>query len=366
MQKAMARGWDPLDVDLTGQEFLSAIRPQFAIVNGLPDDPLCVKLRDLGCKIVRLGRLSHPMDDLMPAVLPDYIAQGRLAAEHFAERGFRHVGYVGSNPFGDMKDLYEGMRSRAEELGLECHLLQFTTSTERDPTPGRERFASRMAALKLWVAKVPGPLGVFTYSDRKAFTLCTMCRHAGLVVPENIAILGSGNDEATCECAPVALSSIDMNHDGMVDMTFQLLDQMQEGIQVSPNPVYIPPRGVILRESTDVLASTDKAVARALRFIWDNYEKNISVDRIANAAKLPRWQLERVFKKELARGINAELRRKRLEVFVRLLTTTDIPVIDLCAKAGFFSKDYLHRAFKRAYGTTPAKYRKQFSDGKNQ
>jgi len=59
----------------------------------------------------------------------------------------------------------------------------------------------------------------------------------------------------------------------------------------------------------------------------------------------------------LKRGINAELRRKRLERCCELLHSTDISIPDLAPMIGFRSGDYLRASFKQAYGVTPRKYR---------
>lgn len=96
-----------------------------AIVSCLPDAPLAKQLCKMGCPSVRLGSLPHPEDALLPAVVPDFAAAGRLAADHFAERGFREVGFVGCDPTRVGENLYTCYRAfeaRLTELGLRCHL----------------------------------------------------------------------------------------------------------------------------------------------------------------------------------------------------------------------------------------------------
>ncbi|MBT3296050.1 MAG: hypothetical protein HN919_05185 [Verrucomicrobia bacterium] len=57
----------------------------------------------------------------------------------------------------------------------------------------------------------------------------------------------------------------------------------------------IPPRGVVARRSTDVLAVADPAVARAMRFMWDHLDQNLSVEDVAMQASVSRRKLERIF-----------------------------------------------------------------------
>jgi len=98
-------------------------------------------------------------------------------------------------------------------------------------------------------------------------------------------------------------------------------------------------------------------VARAIRFIWDRLDQEVSVDDVAEAMRLPRYKLERLFREHYDRGVHAELRRVRLERFAELLRTTDLPVRELAPRVGFKSPKFLHDSFCKQYGTTPRRYR---------
>jgi len=92
------RDWVPLDLTLTGAGTLARITPQMAVVDVL--DPRSALSRELirsNCPVVRFGNSSGaPSDDIGPAVLRDLDAEARVAAQHFSDRGFKDVGYVGS------------------------------------------------------------------------------------------------------------------------------------------------------------------------------------------------------------------------------------------------------------------------------
>ena len=121
----------------------------------------------------------------------------------------------------------------------------------------------------------------------------------------------------------------------------------------------MPPREVTVRASTDVLATLEPVVARAVRFIWEHLAENLSVDDVADAVSVNRRALERLFRQELDCGVNAELRRRRLEVCCALLRTTDLSVSDLAPKIGFRSKHHLHTSFRAAFGCTPLQFRQR-------
>jgi transcriptional regulator GlxA family with amidase domain len=83
------------------------------------------------------------------------------------------------------------------------------------------------------------------------------------------------------------------------------------------------------------------------------------VDDIASAAFLSARQLERRFMASLDRGVNEELRRKRLEEARQLLISTDLTIAKIAPLVGFRSTTYLHRTFRAAFGMTPAQYRRK-------
>ena len=85
----------------------------------------------------------------------------------------------------------------------------------------------------------------------------------------------------------------------------------------------------------------------------------LSVDDVAEEVGVSRRSLERGFRQQLGRGVNEELRRKRLERCCELLLDTDLPLSEIVSMVGLRSKAYLHRAFLKAYGVTPGHYRKK-------
>lgn len=355
--QAHALDWQLVDLRFFLGALPDGLIPDGAIIDCLPPSPLACRLRELGCPTVRVGNLPHPEDGQLPAVLPDLTAAGRLAAEHFVERGFRGVAYVGHDPWSDAQTLYEGFHERARALGCACHLLRIKSAEIaglQEPAAKYRRTARQVCG---WLVGLRKPVGVLGYSDGMAGAICAMCSSAGLAVPEDVAVLGVGNDLLDCELAPVDLSSIDMGSDDAGRQAVLLLQRLMNGEPPPSAPIMVLPKGVVERYSTDVLAVPDPVVAHAMRFMWDHLDLDLSVDDIAAEVCVSRRQLERAFRHHLGRGVNAELRRKRLDRCRELLRTTSISITDLAPRIGFRSKDYLHVAFRRTFGVTPRQYR---------
>jgi len=364
-------GWDLLDLKFTRGAIPDNPPPQGAFVDCLPTDPLAKRLMEMGCPTVRLGRLPHPQDVELPAVLPDVMAAGRLALEHFVERGFMDVAFIAYDPTrseDDCHSMYVAFRQQARERGLNVHVHELILGDHEHPESMADpaaKYERRVREVGAWLATLPKPVGVFTYSDEMAASVCTMCMASGLAVPETVAVLGVGNDPLVCELSPVDLSSIDTAADERGRQAALLLREMMKDRAKPPRSIIVPPRGVVDRRSTDVLAVPDPVVVRAMRFMWDHVDQNISVDDVAAAVGVQRRKLERAFRIHLKRGVNAELRRKRLERLRELLETTDLSIAAAGALVGYRSRDYLHMSFRKAYGVSPGVYRKTLK-GKQQ
>lgn len=329
--------------------------PAGLIIRGFASEPVVREFLETGRPAVRVGHLPHPMDDRVPAVLPDLAASGVLAADHFYERGFRNLAYVGNDPWSNSRPLYDAFEERARERGCSVNLHRLrAVSSDGD---GETFYERRARELGPWLAGLATPLGILGYHARMAGTICAICRGAGLAVPEDVAVLAVGHSRFECESAPVPLSAIELHEEQQGRQAVLLLHRLIHGETAPSAPIMVPPKGIVERHSTDVLAVADPTVASAMRFIWDHLDQRLYVADIARQVGVSRRKLERAFRQHLNRGIDSELRRKRLERCRELLRTTDMTVADIARETGFGSKDCLHRAFRQAFAMTPRQYR---------
>ncbi|MBI1336078.1 MAG: helix-turn-helix domain-containing protein [Phycisphaera sp.] len=358
VEEADKRGWRLLDLSLTSGSLSGEQDPAGALVTMLPDETQAVRLRSLGCPVIRLGRHPHPDDALMPAVVPDYETVGRMAVDYFAKRGFRDIALVGHEKMLIIPVVFKSMTERAAELG--CRLYQYffqePESDSRSEQERADRYDMRGAGLTRWLAHLPKPVALLAASDGNAGMAITMCQRAGLSVPEDAAVLSIGNHRATCVMSPIPISAIDIDRGDLGRTAMRLLDDWIHG-QPAPPRTFVPPRSLVTRRSTDIFAIGDPLVARAVRFIWDHLDGNVSVDDVAQGVRAPRYKIERLFRQNLKRGVNEELRRARIEKFCELLRTTDLTVDELTPMVGYKSSKRLHMVFKKALGLTPRHYR---------
>ena len=283
----------------------------------------------------------------VPTVIADNEAVGRLAGEYLTNLGFAELAYFGSSQLYYVSRRLAGFEDFAEEVGARVH--------HYSPAEGEKW------RLEEWLLELPSPVGVLAAEDWSAVTVVNACRDLGIAVPEQLAVLGVDNDEHLCRMASPPLSSIDH---GAYQIGFEaasLLDRMLAGEKAPTDPILVPPREVVVRQSTDTLAIADPSVARAVEFIRTRAcgegEEDIDVPSVVRHARAPRRTLEAAFRRVLGRTILQEISRVRVERAKDLLVNTDLAMPEICERSGFSYPSRLSYVIKRETGLTPVEYR---------
>jgi YesN/AraC family two-component response regulator len=98
-------------------------------------------------------------------------------------------------------------------------------------------------------------------------------------------------------------------------------------------------------------------IARALRYINQNYHRNISLEDVANIAQLSPSYFSRVFKQEMNLSFTEYLNTIRIEESKKLLKEAKKNLSDIALAVGFADQSYYTKIFKRIVGVGPGKYR---------
>jgi LacI family transcriptional regulator len=285
-----------------------------------------------------------------PCVAIDWAAVGLQAAEYYLNRGFRNFA-LASYRTDEWTLSLRTFKERIEQAGGQCQAIQGLNIV------GVELDEVR-AAVRQQLHDLTCPLGIFCANDRLAVRLCRWCREEDIAVPEQAAILGYGNDLVACCSNSTPLSSIDPNHTQCGIEAALLLQRMMNGEKTArDSTILVPPRGIVTRRSTDIMAIPDARVAGALRYIWDHYTKDICPNDVADFCGIPRRSLDRRFKEAIGRTVMREVLRQRLAKASEMLTFGTIPVIDIAAMVGFTTPQYFNFQFKKHFGCTPQRYR---------
>jgi LacI family transcriptional regulator len=287
-----------------------------------------------------------------PTVAADLRVAARLAVEHLLDQGFRHFGYFAPLGLSYVDVHYESFVERLAEAGHECSLL-----AARRGTGPNARWLTRQRDLQRWLKALPKPVAVLTWTSERGREVLYACRTLGLLVPEQVAILGGDEDTLLCETCNPPLSGVALTSERIGYEAAALLHRLLQGEPPPAEPILIEPTRVVVRQSTDILAIDDQDLARAIAFVRAHAGDPIQVRDVLRAVPVSRSWLERRFQESLGRSPAEEIRRVHLERAKQLLAETDMPVPDVAAAAGFRSREYLAFAFKQATQFTPREYR---------
>lgn len=128
-----------------------------------------------------------------------------------------------------------------------------------------------------WLAALPKPMGILASNDVQGAQVSEYCRQLRLRVPDEIAIVGVDDDDLLCELSRPSLSSVALPGERIGYEAAVLLDKWLLGSSPDESVVVLPPAGVVVRQSSDLLAVPDAHVSAAIRFIHEHADQPIRV-----------------------------------------------------------------------------------------
>ncbi|MCC5848549.1 MAG: substrate-binding domain-containing protein [Verrucomicrobia bacterium] len=315
------------------------------IIFSKPLRSLSEQIKAIGIPAVQVG--TSDVIGEFPAVLPDHHAIGEMAVGHYRERLFRNFAFVGnfSHPYSQQR-----LRGVREVLTPSETFHGFDLAHPRNAV-GQD--------LGEWLQSLPRHTGMLAASDPTALELCNLCEELGLRIPGERAVLGVDNDNLVCLTSPVPFSSIDPASEEVGLRAGEMLRDLMDGKPHRKQVLWIPPVGVVLRASTDHLATDDDKVAAAARMMREEACAGLKVEEICRRVGLGRRMFELRFHRELGRTPEAEMRNIRMERARFLLMTTNKSVQEIAEDSGFQDSYYFSAAFKKANGLSPRNWRER-------
>ena len=325
------------------------------VIAHLGTETMVEPLHQLGVPVVNVTNSLDPAPS--PRVGIDNEAVGRLAAQHFLERGLTHFAFLGYSGFPYVRDRERGFIAAVREAGYQC--ISRSDPSVVHPTGGGY-WGIAEEGLAEWLASLPKPIGILAARDQYGLQLTELCHMQDIHVPEDVAIVGVDNDELVCEVATPQLSSIAAPGERTGFHAAAMLEGLMNGKEPKVDPLLLPPTGLITRQSSDILKVEDSEVLAAVRFIRSRINEPLNVSDVLNELYISRSSLERKFRAILGRTPLEEIRRVRIEQVKSLLAGSDITVREIARRTGFRSAERLCTTFRAAAGEAPSQYRKRF------
>ncbi len=186
------------------------------------------------------------IDRLPPGTDANYVGCddeeiGEMATGHLVDQGCRRIAHLRGPVIRTGTGRLRGYRRVLARHGLEQR-SEYVISAAASDSTGYD-------AMRRLLGVEPRPDGVFCYNDPVAAGAMRAVLDAGLGVPGDIAIIGSGNVHYS-DLLRVPLSTIDQNslHIGETAAAL-LLRCIEAKMPPKPERVFIPPR-LVVREST--------------------------------------------------------------------------------------------------------------------
>ena len=274
----------------------------------------------------------------------DDLATGRMGADYLRGKGnFRSYAYVPSQ----RECFWSPLRRRGFELALfESGKRPFVFDCTR-------------SSLEDWLRRLPKPAAVMVVCDYAAIDVIEACQRLGLSVPEQVSVLGIDDDDLFCKASRPQLSSVRLNNVELGRRAAQALEGMMRKRQQGTGTIYVPPSGVVERESTRTPPPAAHLIQRALSFIDDNYGDGISAFDVAAHIGISPTLLRLRFRTLYGKSVrDAILDRRLRQAKALLLRDPDAAVGDIAKAVGFSSACRFSHFFSERLGLSPGRWRR--------
>lgn len=123
----------------------------------------------------------------------------------------------------------------------------------------------------------------------------------------------------------------------------------------------------ILKEGIDLLEKAfalnpqmmHREIETVKKYIYSNYDKELSVDMLAEQVYMAPSYLSHIFKKETGQNLSKFIKTLRMEKARELLTESHIKIVNISYAVGYPNVSYFCQSFREYFGVSPQKFRNQ-------
>lgn len=209
-----------------------------------------------------------------------------------------------------------------------------------------------------WLWDLVKPSAVLAAFDDRARDVLEACRARAISVPDQISVLGIGNDEPICETSVPALSSIavDFDEEGY-RAARELQAMMLRGRAPAIRERSCGVKEVVFRASTTASKTPSALVERALAFIRLHALERISTVDVVKHLQVSRSLADLRFREATGSSILEEILARRLDAVKRLLRESNFRISEIAMRCGYRDANYLKNLFKSRVGMSMRAFR---------
>lgn len=285
----------------------------------------------------------------LPRVSPDDFIIGRMGGEYLLKRGFGQYGFVTHGDSWFSQRRLAGFIDIVEQrAGRPCHVF------DADGLYGAESYEP----IRDWIEHLPRPIAIMAANDNRGKHVIEAATELGLRVPEDVAVLGVDNNEWVSALTSTPMSSIQLNGHEIGFRAAEVLADLIAGREVVEHQ-HILPTGIITRRSTDVIATEDALVSKAMSYIQDHCQQGISVENVLEHLGVSRKTLENRMKRSIGLTPQVAIFKTQVELAKTMLMNSNTSMRKVSIACGFKQQARFNIVFKRITGMTPGQYRQQ-------
>ncbi len=285
-------------------------------------------------QIAQISRLEHGINVTAP-----YSAMGARAAEALQANGCARFAFAGVAGQFATQELAAGFAGELAARGRQPAIA-----------PGVSP-----AQLREFLRELQPPLGVLAASDRLARHLSTAAQELGHRCPEDVAVIGVGNQRLESLHAGLALSSFELPSREIGRQAAGMLARLFAGESIHPG-LYPAAETPLLHERASSLRP-GRGVERALAFARSHLAESLQVNDLAHEAGMSRRAFELTLQREHGTSPATWLRGLRKERAEDLLRTSTLSIQEVGQRCGYPELAAFSAAFKQWTGRSPRAFR---------
>ncbi len=186
----------------------------------------------------QIERFNVPTVDLrclfelkkIPRVETDDREVARLAFEHLSERGFQRFAYCGFALANYSVRRLEYFREFVHQAGATLEVYESAATSDSNTFEIERQGLIDTDSLIHWLTSLVPPTGLFVCNDIRGQQVINACRQAGLLVPDELGIIGVDNDDVICPICDPPLSSVCPDAEGVGFRAAEILSAMMQSI----------------------------------------------------------------------------------------------------------------------------------------
>ena len=312
------------------------------------------------CEIPVVNLSAECLGKGFPTVIPNNFEIGKQAAQHMLTLGLKNFSYWGDPSRNYSIERGDAFEQQIRSAGFNCIKVQI----EPDHLPWDGRWVKMHERIVEELSRLPKPVGIFAKDDMLGSNIIRICNEVGILVPEEIAVMGTNADEVFCQISTPPLSSVAYPGESVGYEAARLLSSMMNGKSINNDHLEtIHIRDIVARESTNTFAIDDLIVTEAVQYIRAVAPVYpIHVSEVAARSSLSLSGFNKHFVQQMGHTPKEEIKRVRLAKLQALLKNSNEKISQIAKEMKFGSPEELARFFKRETGMVPKEYRSRYQN----